>query len=348
MTDQTVLESIGRLLMIGFEGETFTPDLKKLLGQVRPGGIILFRRNVGGGPAQVADLVAACRETAVSEWGRDLMVAIDQEGGPVKRLESPFFQAPSQRRMAETMSVDEVRAMAETGARELKAVGINFNLTPVLDLSTDPEARFMYERSFADDPEKAAQYGLAVIDGHGAFGVLTCLKHFPGIGATRLDPHEVLPTVDLAGDRIMELETRPFAEGIRHGAPAVMTSHIQYPGLDPEHPATFSRIIITDILRKKIGFKGLVLTDDMEMGAIVKHYKIGPSAVHAVLAGSDMVLVCHLPERILEARDALANAVGSGEISRSRIQESLKRLDDALAIASAPPKFALREVFPFV
>lgn len=340
-------KQIGRFLIIGFDGEEFSSKLKDLLLEIRPGGIILFKRNVSGGPKQVASLINACRNLAASEFDHRLLVAIDQEGGTVKRLAPPFSQFPGQRELAEKMSAEQVREIGAAGARELSAVGINFNLAPVLDICTDPEANFMADRSFGSDPDTAAEYGKAIIDGHAEHGVLTCLKHFPGIGDTHLDPHYDLPTVNHSLERMRRFEMKSFGRVIKHGAAAVMTSHIRYPGLDPEWPATFSKTIITDLLRDELGFNGLVLTDDMEMGALVKHFPIGEAVVKSIAAGSDLALICHKKERILSAKNALVKAVNSGYISRQRINESLERFERMQELIKTKSGQSLEEVFNF-
>lgn len=345
MTDDRLRELIGGMLMIGFDGETVTSDVEALVREVRPGGIILFKRNVGGGPVQVARLTADLQDLAQKSYGRPILTAIDQEGGSVRRLAPPFMQAPSQRHMADTMSISEVRTLGEQSGRELSAVGLNFNLTPVLDLNTDPAASYMTDRSFGSDPAVVASYADAIIRGHASAGVLTCAKHFPGIGDVRLDPHHDLPRVDHPAERILSLEMEPFRHAMESGVAAVMTSHVIYPGLDPEVPATFSAGIVTDLIRRELGFNGLVLTDDLEMGAIVKHYQIGPASVKSVQAGADMLLVCHKPDRIREAVQALTRGVDSGQIDLERLEASRQRLQAAWNRIQPPPPGALKEVF---
>ena len=347
MRDEALLDLVGRTLMIGFEGSRFDADLEKLLSEVRPGGIILFKRNVGG-PEVVAGLTSACQDLARSEFGRPLLVAIDQEGGPVKRLGAPFSVYPSQREVAAGFSASEAKAMAAQSGRELAAVGINFNLAPVLDLARDPDSDIMVERCFGDDPERAAEYGRAVVKGHGRHGVLTCAKHFPGIGDVRIDPHQDLPTVVHGEERLRSVELRPFAKAVEFGIPGVMTAHVNYPALDPDWPGTFSEKILTGLLRGELGHKGLILTDDLEMGAVVRHFSIGPAAVRTFKAGSDLLLVCRRPELVLEARNALAEAVRSGEISEGRIEESVQRLATASAEVPNPGPTAYKEVFESV
>lgn len=344
MTVHEIENRVGRLLMIGLEGQELTPEARSLMLDVRPGGIILFKRNVEGGPEQVAGLVRACQDLALAEFGRPLLVAIDQEGGPVRRLSPPFSVLPSQREMAETLTAEDIRCLGVRSGRELAAVGVNFNLTPVLDLNIDRDACFMAQRSFGPDPDLAATLGLALMDGHAEQGVLTCAKHFPGIGDTRLDPHEELPTVGHPIERLRRLELIPFVRAISRGLAAVMTSHVIFPALDPDRPATFSSIIQTSLLRKELGFEGLLLTDDLEMGAIVRHGRVGSAAVKAVEAGADLALICHRADRIIEARDELARAVRAGLIPTRRLDATSARLDAALAKLTRPEPDAWRTV----
>ena len=295
----------------------------------------MFKRNTKDGLDRIIKLLSECRDLAQKHFNRPLFIAVDQEGGPVRRLDAPFTILPSQRKMS-GLTIPEVRALGETSGRELAAAGFNFNLTPVMDLNTDPGASFMAERSFGPDPDKAVEYGQAVIDGHASQGVLTCLKHFPGIGDVMADPHHVLPTVHNPEDRIRRVELAPFIKAVGRGAPAVMSAHVNFPALDPDNPATFSHRIMTGLLRDEMGFSGLALTDDLEMGAVVNHYSMGPAAVKAVRAGCDLLLVCSRRDLITEARDALLNAVEIGDITRERIAESLSRADRALEKIASP------------
>ena len=344
MTDAGLRDLVGRMLMIGLPGETMDQEVQDLLLDVRPGGLILFKRNVGGGPGQVRELLGHCRELAASEFGRRFLTAIDQEGGTVRRLGPPFAQLPSQREMAK-MPRDRVHQLGETSGRELAAVGLNLNLTPVLDLAVDPEAVFMADRSFGPDPDLASQMALALISGHAEYGVLTCGKHFPGIGDTRLDPHEELPTVNHGAERLKTLELTPFIRAFEHGLAAVMTAHVNFPALDQDWPGTFSHKILTRLLRHELAFDGLILSDDLEMGAVVKHYAMGPAAVRAVLAGCDLLLVCQKPELIRQARDGLLEAVRSKDLPVSRLEESAARLEAALSRVPARPLQTVQEVF---
>lgn len=345
MTDRGLMDLAGRLLMIGLEGTEVSAPARRLLDELAPGGVILFRRNTGQGPARIARFIEECQEAAVKRTGRPLLVAIDQEGGSVTRLDPPFTAMPGQQEMARTLSRGQVRALAARSGLELAAVGINLNLSPVLDLVTDPAARFMAERSFGSDEALAAELGAAWMEGHADHRVLTCAKHFPGIGDVTLDPHQDLPVVSYDEDRFRLKEWVPFARVIRQGMAAVMASHVLVPALDPDQPGTFSPRILTGRLRKELGFGGLILTDDLEMGAVVKHQHIGPAALQAALAGADLLLVCHRPDRMFEVREALCQAVEAGRIPRERLEASAARLDQALGRCFPP--HASRQQTPF-
>ena len=344
MPDASLIDLVGRMLMIGLAGETMDPAAQDLIMEIRPGGLILFKRNVGGGPFQVRELMTRTQDLAAAEFGRRLLTAIDQEGGTVRRLGPPFSELPSQREMAKLVW-DRVHHLGETSGRELAAVGLNMNLAPVLDLAVDPEASFMADRSFGPDPDLASQLATALISGHAQYGVLTCGKHFPGIGDTRLDPHEELPTVSHGAERLKTLELIPFIRAIEHGLAAVMTAHVNFPALDMDWPGTFSRKILTNLLRRDLAFDGLILSDDLEMGAVVKHFAMGPAAVQAVRAGCDLLLVCQKPELIRQARDGLLAAVQSGDLPVSRLEESAARLEAALSRIPLHPLQTAQEVF---
>ncbi|MBF0529012.1 MAG: glycoside hydrolase family 3 protein [Deltaproteobacteria bacterium] len=344
LPDQQLDDLVGRLLMVGFDGRKLTPDLADFLETIRPGGIILFKRNVDDGPARIAELIAACQDLAVSRFGRRLLIAIDQEGGPVRRLTPPFTILPSQREMSRALDIDQVRALGETSGRELAAVGFNMNLAPVLDLVTDSKATFMLERSFGADPETASAFGSALIQGHLVHRVLTCAKHFPGIGDSYLDPHFELPTVSYTDPEMLDRGIFPFLKAIEQGLSAVITSHVFYPQFDPKWPATISTPIITGLLREKCRFSGLILSDDMEMGALVKNYSLGEATLQTVSAGTDLVLICRNPQSVTAAREALEQATRSGVLTRTRLEASAFRLAAALEKTTLPPPEAWKEV----
>jgi len=337
MSDRSLRDLVGRMLLIGFAEQALDSDLRALLLDIRPGGVVLFKRNVTGGPRQVAQLIAGLQDLARTEFGRPLLIAIDQEGGSVRRLAPPFSVLPSQKVMGQTMDASRVRALGATSGRELAAVGINLNLTPVLDINTEPLAEYMADRCFGSNPGLTAELGLALIDGHADHGVLTCAKHFPGIGDTQLDPHDQLPTVTHSVDRLKKMEILPFSRAVEQGITGVMTAHVRFSELDPQWPGTFSPDILTRLLRGELGFRGLILTDDLEMGAVVNNYDFGAAAVQTVTAGSDLLLICHRADRIHTARQALMDAWNSRRLTTIRLEESAARLDAVLRRLTMPP-----------
>jgi beta-N-acetylhexosaminidase len=341
-------DAAGRLLVIGWEGRD-SGEIRELIDEFRPGGLVFFRRNYplsqarpfsqrgrnGLAPRLLAPL--ALRETlfaiqkyAQNTLGRPLILAIDQEGGQVQRLFRPFFQLPSAREMG-MLEVEDVLRLATRVGLELKETGFNLNLAPVLDLDAG-DGRYIKSRSFGSDPKEVAAKAGAFMAGLLAGGVLSCGKHFPGLGGAALDPHERIPEIDWSPERLA-FPMDVFRVLIAKGLPAVMTSHALYPALDPGAVATFSTKIV-GILRREAGFSGLLLSDDLEMGAVTGQSDPGRAAVRAVLAGHDLALVCRRVEAIRAARKALALAIENGQITKGHLLESGARLIGFLERAS--------------
>jgi beta-N-acetylhexosaminidase len=287
------------------------------------GGVILFRKNTGE-PRQVARLTNALQHIAADAGRPPLLVAIDQEGGPVTQL-LRATRFPSA--MAFGAAADEAltaRAAAAT-ACELRAVGIHLNLAPTLDVNSNPANPIIGIRSYGEDPARVARLGVSAITAMQAAGVLGAAKHFPGHGDTALDSHLSLPVVEHGRDRLEAVELLPFREAVRAGVGAVMTAHVVYPALDPERPASLSPVIIT-LLRKELGFHGLVVSDSMGMRAITDRHQPGEAAVQAVEAGIDVVLALGRTEAQREALEAVRAAVAAGRIAPARIQEAAERV----------------------
>ncbi|UQZ88540.1 beta-N-acetylhexosaminidase [Deltaproteobacteria bacterium Smac51] len=316
-------EAVGRILIVGFEGTEFS-ELESLITGIRPAGLIFFKRNYPetDGPSSLRRLITAAQDMAQSCLGRRLFVAIDHEGGTVQRLPAPYVSLPSAQD-AGAQSLGNALELAAKAGRELAATGFNFNLAPVLDVAS-PVSTIMGTRCFSDNPERVADYGRAVMEGYRNSGVLTCGKHFPGLGAALIDPHHELPTVEIDHRRLMEVDLEPFRELVENGLGAVMTTHALYPVLDDMNPATFSSHIV-EILKKEMMFGGAVVTDDLEMGAVVKNYPMGEAAVSAVQAGHDLALVCRRATYVEECAKALASAALSGQISEARLADAHER-----------------------
>lgn len=320
-------EAVGRLLIVGFEGAEFS-EVESLVTSVRPAGLIFFKRNYPetDGPWKLRETIEAAQALARALMGRELLVAIDHEGGRVQRLPRPYTPLPPAGKAARRgLSAEEVGETAARGARELAATGFNFNLAPVLDVAV-PVSGFMGDRSFSDDPATVAAMGRATVAAFHKAGILGAGKHFPGLGAAVIDPHHELPTINADAERLREVDLPPFRELAGPDLLAVMTTHALYPALDSEKPATFSEEIV-GMLKGEMGFPGAVLTDDLEMGAVAKNYPLGEAAVNAVKAGHDLALICRRREYVDECRQALAAALRSGHLSESRLNDAHGRAD---------------------
>ena len=329
-------EKVGQLFMLGFTGTEVSKELRELFHAYHPGGVILFSRNLEDA-AQAAHLTNALQKLAPT---MPLFVSIDQEGGRVARLPKGFTAFPGQGALGRAGAVDLAYSFAEVTAAELRAIGVNMNLTPVLDINTNPHNPVIGDRSFGDDPLQVETLGLAVIAGHQDNGVMACGKHFPGHGDTAADSHKALPVVSHSIERLREIELRPFVHCFRNGLAAVMSAHVKYPALDPDAPATLSPAIMTDLLRTQLHFEGLALSDDLEMRAILDHYGIEEAAVRSVQAGVNVLIIGKTPDEQVAAIDAVYHAVKKGIISELQFQHAVLRVLEAKERYLIPHKAA--------
>ena len=292
-----------------------------------PAGVILFSRNV-------EDLVSLRRLTLdVREVISEPLVLMDQEGGRVDRLKPLVGASPAARRVAER-GVEEIRAEAETLAAALRDVGVNVNCAPVVDLDEACD-NALGDRCLGSDPWEVARLAREIVLGHLAQDVLPCLKHFPGLGRTHGDTHSVRPRPSTTLSELRERELIPF-RALAQVSPAMMVCHAAFPGVTgSDEPASSSRQLVTDVLRRELGFDGLVLTDDLEMGA-VSDVPAGERALAAVRAGCDLLLFCHGLESAEEGQRALASALESGAIDAEHVGESSRRIAEARARLRSP------------
>ena len=320
----------GHLLMIGIPGLELDDSTQGLIREEGVHNFILFRRNVRD-RQQLTDLCAALREGCLAQGLPRPLIAIDQEGGQVARLPPPFSIFPEPRQVAEEA---DCRALLEqyatTCATELVEVGINMNLAPVLDVCPSGQWLFMERRCLGGDPQRVAELGGIVIKGLQGAGVAACAKHFPGLGSALLDPHLELPVVGLPGERLRQEDLLPFRRACEGRVAAVMTSHAGYTDLDPGLPGTLSRRVVHDLLRGGCGYDGLIITDDMEMGAIEKFMEFPAAARTAFQAGADLVLICHDHQKIRQALATLGEVIDAEEGARARVQDSLRRQAETL------------------
>ena len=318
----SIREKVGQLLMIGFQGTKLSSEFIDQLQEYRPGGVILFSHNLVDAE-QIAQLTNSLQEHAPDS---PLLIAIDQEGGQVSRLPQDFTIFPSASTVAACQSLDIAYGVAEITAKELRAVGINMNMAPVLDVNSNPTNPIIGNRAYSNHPSQVCTFGQAIIQGLENNGVIPCGKHFPGHGDTTTDSHKTLPMVNADLGRLNEIELEPFRHAIQQGLPTIMTAHVHYPALDTEAPATLSRPILTDLLRKELGFVGVTLTDDMEMRAILDHSTIGEASVRSLQAGADMILVCHQRESQNEVVHAVEEALDRDELGLDILQASVNRI----------------------
>ena len=314
-------DKVGQLLMICIHGKTLNDDAKFMINEYRVGGIILFDRNMES-KDQVKSLIADINKTGKSAGLTPLFIGIDQEGGAVARMEDQLIKVPPAEELGKE-PIEQAVSLAKQSGTELKDLGFNINFAPVADLG------LTYGRSFSTNPDEVVRYASAVGKAYDEAGLWYSYKHFPGIGKTDVDLHADTSVVPVSKKTLLNEDTKVFVDLVKQSKPntyAIMVSHAMYPQIDPDHPSSLSKTIITDWLRKDMGYNGVVVTDDMDMGALAKHYTFGDMAVQSILAGSDILLVCHEYEHMQEAYNGLMKAVKDGRISKERLDESVKRI----------------------
>ncbi len=316
-------DGIGQLLWIGFEGTSWGPALERLIGHVRPGGVILFSRNIESA-RQVRSLTDALdRALPIPPF-----IALDQEGGRVNRLRSILGPSPPSFLLANRADgAAAVKRQAAATARALRTLGFNVNLAPVLDLSGPDPGNGIGDRAFAEDPRRVTEIAAIFLRAHLKSRVVTVGKHFPGLGSARADTHLTLPAIPRSTSELWDRDLLPYRM-LKRVLPVIMIGHAYYPSMqgDQPVPATLSREVITDLLRKRIGYRGLVVTDDLEMGAVDQSLEGAEVAVRALEVGSDGLMFCRSETKIVEAYEGIARALAAGGILRSRLQASLRRI----------------------
>ena len=322
MSPSGVRRRIGQLLIAGFDGLELSPELRSIAREFGLGGVILFARNIDD-PQQVADVAfEASRLTPdLPPW-----VSVDQEGGRVARLKSPFTEWPPMATLGRAGDVALAERFARALAAELKAVGITLDYAPVLDVHTNPKNPVIGDRALSETAREVARLGSAIVQALQAEGIAACGKHFPGHGDTSTDSHHELPIVEHPPERLRDTEFVPFAAAIDAGVATIMTAHVLVPALDEKRPATLSRRIVTDVLRRELRFEGVILSDDLEMKAVATEYPVHSSSVMAIEAGCDGILICsgdHATQ--VAALESLIHAVENGTIPETRLDDALRR-----------------------
>lgn len=313
-------EKLGQMVMIGIQGTKVDDDSLYMLNQYHMGGVILFDRNMES-PEQVKQLTSDLQ--AQSNEKVPLFIGIDEEGGDVVRMAEKLTPPPSQKEIGATGDIEQAKTWAIKTAKSLKDMGINVNFAPVADVGSNDK------RSYSTDTNTVIDFVRAATKGYQQENIIYSLKHFPGIGKGRVDSHVDSSSIDVAKEVLMTEDIIPFKTIIDENDPNdyfILVSHLKYPALDEEYPASLSSKIMTDLLRNELGYKGIIITDDMEMGAVANHNDFRSIGVKAVKAGADIVLVCHEYEHQQEVYLGLLDAVNSGEISQERIDGSVKRI----------------------
>ncbi|MBW2467036.1 MAG: beta-N-acetylhexosaminidase [Deltaproteobacteria bacterium] len=324
---------LGQLFMVGLPELVLDDSTRHLIEKFRINNFIYFKRNVES-PEQLKKLSDdLCKACSRSNLGPPL-IAIDQEGGSVSRLPPPFTQFPDARVLAEKDNPEKsLSDYARVCASELREIGVNYNLAPVLDVCEADREYFMERRSLGGDPEVVGRLGTLVAVELQAHGVAACAKHFPGLGAAVADPHIRLPYVAKTEAELRAQDILPFQQAVGAGVASVMTSHTVYHHLDPEYPATLSKKILTGLLRNDLGYEGVIITDDLEMGAIEKEGDLGRAALQAFTAGADLLLICHSHEKVIDAVEKVGSAVSENPELHEKMLESGGRIN------------AMREIF---
>ncbi len=324
----TLDEQIGQVLIAGFQGTRASPEIIDLIERHHLGGVVLFSRNIESA-AQVYELISSLQACARAAGHRSpLLVAIDQENGMVQRLGEEVTLFPGNMALGATDSEHLVTSVARATGLELRSLGINLNLAPVLDVNNNPANPVIGVRSFGEDPWQVARLGIAALQGYREAGIICCLKHFPGHGDTATDSHLALPLIPYGLERLEHLELLPFQQAIAAGAKCVMTAHVAFPALtgDATQPATVAPSIISGLLRQRLGFAGVVISDCLEMEAIAATLGVELGAIMALQAGCNLLLISHEYPRQRAGLQALRTAVEEGRLARTTLQEAAERV----------------------
>jgi beta-N-acetylhexosaminidase len=319
---------IGQHMLIGVSGLTLTSDEKKFITENNISGVVLFARNVSE-PKQIRDLCAEIQSLRHKmEDKAPLFIGIDMEGGRVARLKAPFTIWPPMKILGDLDNATVSFNLANKMGLELNAVGINLDFAPCVDIFTNPKNTVIGDRSISSDPEMVAKHASALVRGYIKSGVISCAKHFPGHGNTLIDSHEDLPVEETTLQRLESTELVPFRRSLKARVEMVMTSHILFKNVDPEWPVTLSEVFLKKILRDQYRFRGLIITDDLDMKALAKHHSTQVVAARALQAGADLLLYCNDPASPPKALEGVLSALTAGQLKVSDLENSRKRILD--------------------
>jgi beta-N-acetylhexosaminidase len=345
MTKTELRQAAGQLMIIGFDGTEANARLNKLLADVNPGGAILFARNIVSA-GQCHDLIAHCQKAAAAPLFR----CIDLEGGTVDRFRKIIAPAPSQREVAATGKRALFRKHGEVVASEARALGFNVDFAPVSDLGFPASASVLTTRTVSADAKQTVDFIRAFLTGLDSQGVLGCGKHFPGLGEGNLDSHHDMPVIDKSWKKLWAEDLMPYRV-LHRRFPFVMLAHAAYPQVSGAEPASLSKRWLTEILKRRIGFRNISLADDLEMGGVLKAGSVGHAAVETLRAGADMFLVCHLEENVRAAFEAVViEAEKDSEFARlvtglaAHVKRCKKRWKVSKAISPRPTEAKVKKL----
>jgi len=325
--DQELHKKIGQLFMVGFDALQVNEHITKLIRQQKVGGIILFRRNVQT-PEQVAALCRHLQEINAQVSDVPLLIALDQEGVMVMRIEQGVTPIPAAMVFQETDSIQDCETLNRISGDEMRQMGINMFLAPVLDVNNNSLNPIIGVRAYGEEPGSVIKYGMAAMRGLQSAGMIATAKHFPGHGDTTTDTHYGMSLVPHDKDRLNAVELAPFKAAIAQGVNAIMTAHLVFPAIEPDPavPATLSKAVLTDLLRDEMGFKGVIISDCLEMAAISEGVGVANGAIATLQAGADIVLISHQEVRQHAAIEAVLQAVEKGDISVERVNQAHQRV----------------------
>jgi beta-N-acetylhexosaminidase len=316
----------GPLITMGIQGKTLSDDEKKFIINNQIGGVVLFSRNFDN-VKQFHELCHDIHSLRLKMPDKTpLFLSIDMEGGRVQRLKEPFTVWPPLRNIGEIDNPTLSFLFSQKMGQELRAFGINLNFAPCADIFSNPKNTVIGDRSLGGDPEHVAKHVSAIVRGYIKSDVLACVKHFPGHGNTLIDSHEDLPKEDAELKRLEDFEMLPFKRAFKARVEMCMTSHILYTQVDPKYPASLSEIFVQKLLKEHCRFRGLVVTDDLDMGALRKYFSIDEIAVQALKAGSDVLLYCNEPLSPVRAIEAIIDATAQGTLDKAELQNRIKKV----------------------
>ncbi|AGH94365.1 beta-N-acetylhexosaminidase [Pseudobdellovibrio exovorus] len=328
---------IGQHMLIGVSGATLTSEEKKFIVENNISGVVLFARNCIE-PKQIRDLCAEIQSLRHQMADKaPLFIGIDMEGGRVHRLKPPFTQWPPLKKIGDLDAPTVAFHFTQRMGSELLSVGINLDFAPCIDVYTNPENTVIGDRAVSSDPYQVEKMASALVRGYIKSGVLSCAKHFPGHGHTIADSHEELPVEEANLDRLNDVELVPFRKALRSRVDMVMTAHILFKNVDPDWPVTLSETFLKKMLRDELKYKGLIITDDLDMKALAKHYDREQIPVRAMQAGNDLLLYCNEPESPPMAIESLVTAVAQGQLNRADLEQSHQKILDVKKIKILTP-----------